>query len=234
LANKKPTVLIVDDEQMICDVLQRELTEAGYLCVTALTGDDALSKIATQGFEVALLDIKLPGISGIEVLNEIRSKHPGTVAIMITVIDDAKTALEAMKLGASDYIIKPFEPDGVRNSIRTAIESKERSPRRMEKRNVEDWSSPMNAIANAEEARLELLDNHSKVVTERTAEIARWLHIPKREIEKWLAARRKLDAEKHRTMKSFLDKLRGRALALYITTTTVPHWYPVNSIWHQN
>ena len=68
MVNEKPRVLIVDDDQVVCELLCGELEEHGYLCATALSGNDALSKLVTQDFDVVLLDIRLPGISGIEVL----------------------------------------------------------------------------------------------------------------------------------------------------------------------
>jgi len=212
LADKKPTVLIVDDEQMVCDVLRRELTEDGYLCVTALTGDDALSKIATQGFEVALLDIKLPGISGIEVLKEIRSRCPGTVAIMITVIDEAKTVVEAMKLGASDYILKPFDLDRVNTSIRTVLENKQRSPERRDKQTGKVPCSVMDAIAYGVEAKLDFLTGYSKMVTQRTIDCARDLGIPEKEVREWATTRAMRDSEKQRVLKSLVEKVERSAL----------------------
>lgn len=62
MVDKKPKVLVVDDEQVVCDLLYSELFERGYLCTTVLSGDDALAKLATQHFDVVLLDIRLPGM----------------------------------------------------------------------------------------------------------------------------------------------------------------------------
>ena len=125
MINKKPNVLIVDDEQVVCDVLHDELSERGYLCTMVLSGNDALAKLSTQSFDVVLLDIRLPGLSGLEVLTKVRSTHPNTATIMVTAVNDATTAVTAMKLGALDYIIKPFDLDRVATSIRTALETKE-------------------------------------------------------------------------------------------------------------
>ena len=125
MTKKKPSVLIVDDEQVVCDLLHEELSDRGYLCTTALNGDDTFANLAKQDFDVILLDIRLPGMSGMEVLREIWLYHSSTTTIMITAVNDVATAVEAMKLGASDYIVKPFNLDRVDTSIRNALETKQ-------------------------------------------------------------------------------------------------------------
>jgi len=122
---KKPSVLIVDDESVVCDVLYDGLSERGYLCTTVLNGNEALAKLATEDFNVVLLDIRLPGMSGMEVLWEIWLKQGNTATIMITAVNDVNTAVKAMKLGASDYLVKPFDLDRVETSIRTASDRKQ-------------------------------------------------------------------------------------------------------------
>jgi len=71
MVDKKSRVLVVDDEQVVCDLLYDELSERGYLCTTVLDGSSALAKLATEDFDVVLLDIRPPGTSGMEVLREI-------------------------------------------------------------------------------------------------------------------------------------------------------------------
>ncbi|GAG71250.1 unnamed protein product [marine sediment metagenome] len=80
MVNQKPSVLIVDDEQVVCDVLYDELSDRGYLCTTALSGNDAVAKLAAEDFAVVLLDIRLPGMPGMEVLREIWLNHTNTYA----------------------------------------------------------------------------------------------------------------------------------------------------------
>lgn len=193
MVNKKPSVLIVDDEQVVCDLLNEELSERGYLCTVVLSGDDALAKLATQEFAAVLLDIRLPGMSGMEVLREIWLNYSRTATIMITAVNDVNTAVEAMKLGASDYIVKPFDLDKVATSIHTALEAKKVTGKP---------STRMDAIARGAEAKLDPLSNYSKLITERTIDIARKLDIPEEEIQRWVAARDKLEAEKARVAKS--------------------------------
>ena len=113
---------------MVCDVLHDELSEQGYLCTTALDGRQALIELEKQDFDIALLDIKLPGMSGVEVLRRIRSNYPDTATIMITCVNSVDTMVNALKLGAWNYIIKPFDLDEVSSNIRTLLETKKHLP----------------------------------------------------------------------------------------------------------
>ncbi|MBA7618921.1 Regulator of RpoS [subsurface metagenome] len=180
MGDKKARVLIVDDEQVVCDLLYEDLSDRGYLCATALNGDEALKNLAKQDFDVVLLDIRLPGMSGMEVLREIWLNHSHTATIMITAVNDVNTAVEAMKLGASDYIVKPFELDRVDTSIRTALETKQA---------VKKPPAEVEAIARGVEAKLDPFSAYSKVVTQRTVEVAQHLGIGEEEIQRWAAVK---------------------------------------------
>ncbi len=180
MVNTKISILVVDDEQVVCDLLYDELSDRGYLCTTALNGDEALVNLAKQEFDVILLDIRLPGMSGMEVLREIWLNHNDTATIMIMAVNDVDTAVEAMKLGALDYIVKPFELDRVDASIRTALETKQA---------IKKSPTEMDAIARGVEAKLDPFSAYSKVVTQRTTEIARHLGINEGEIQRWAAAK---------------------------------------------
>jgi DNA-binding NtrC family response regulator len=193
MVNKKPGVLIVDDEPVVCDLLHSELSERGYQCTAVLSGKDALAQLASQDFDAVLLDIRLPGMSGMDVLREIWLNHNTTATIMITAVNDVDTAVEAMKLGASDYIVKPFDLDRVDTSIRTALETKP---------TAETAPSDMDAIARGVEARLDPLSSYSEMVTRRTIDIAWQLGIPEEEIQRWAVAKAGLDAKVARLIKS--------------------------------
>jgi two-component system response regulator AtoC len=99
---------------------------------------------------------------------------------MITAVNDVDTAVEAMKLGASDYIVKPFELDRVDTSIRTALETKQA---------IKKPPAEMEAIARGVEAKLDPFSAYSKVVTQRTVEVAQHLGIGEEEIQRWAAAK---------------------------------------------
>ena len=174
-------VLIVDDEQVVCDLLSEELTERGYLCAAVLSGQEALAKTREESSDIVLLDIRLPGLSGIEVLRKLSEERPGLPVIMITALNDASTAVEAMKLGAYDYIVKPFDLDQVESCMRRALKQRDSKSRTLE----------MDAIARGVESGLSPSVVPMGLVIERTADAARQLGIPERDINKWVAERRK-------------------------------------------
>ncbi len=197
----KPSLLIVDDEQVVCDVLHDELTERGYRCTSVLSGDGALTKLAAEGFDVVLLDIRLPGMFGMEVLHEIWLNHRDTATIMITAVNDVDTAVEATTYGAMDYIVKPFDLDRVHTSICAALWSQQAN-------GATKASTQMDAIALGIEAKHDPFFTMSRVVRKRTIEIARELGIAKEDIERWAEAKRKLDSKRDTLIKLELNKSR--------------------------
>jgi two-component system response regulator HydG len=104
-------VLVVDDEATICQALSAWLTKEGYHVETAASGPEALACQADRQFDLYLLDIKMPGMDGLEVLAKIKEEQPGATVIMITAHGSIQTAVEAMKRGAVEYLCKPFDPD---------------------------------------------------------------------------------------------------------------------------
>jgi len=122
MADEKIKVLVVDDEETVRVLFQRILQAAGYNVIIAANGKDALSVIEDDDIDVVLLDIRMPGLSGIDVLGKIRTDRPDICVIMVTAVAIVQTAVEAMKLGAVDYIIKPFDQNEVLRKIRQAIE----------------------------------------------------------------------------------------------------------------
>ena len=194
---KELGILIVDDEEVVCSLLSHDLSERGYLCATAFDSDGAFTKLAAQDFDVVLLDIRLPGMSGMEMLGKLRSEYPGTAVIMITAVNDIDTAVEAMRLGASDYLVKPFDLDKLNTSIRTVAEARQ---------SMDKSVSEMDAIAHGVEAKHELLTGSSYIVTQKTIDIARQLGIPDEEIQDWVDARARLDFERDRVIASSVNK----------------------------
>jgi len=164
MVSTKPQILIVDDEPAVCDVLKDDLTEHGYLCTTALDGHEAVTKLEEGEFDIALLDIKMPGMSGLEVLKKIRADCHDTATIMITCVNSIDTMAVALKLGAWDYIIKPFDLDEVSSNIRKLLETKKHLPEGREpqtptylgheeeaRSSVGELSSGINAVAHGKE-----------------------------------------------------------------------------------
>ena len=100
-------ILAVDDEQSIRDVLKAGLTRAGYECITAESADYATLQLDQEAIDLVLLDINMPGKTGIEYLPELKERHPGVAVIMLTGETDISTAVRAMREGAYDYALKP-------------------------------------------------------------------------------------------------------------------------------
>ncbi|MDP2743834.1 MAG: response regulator [Dehalococcoidia bacterium] len=117
-------ILVVDDDESVRSLLQRVLKEAGYDVVTAANGREALDKVNELKVDLVLLDIKMPDMSGMEVLQQLTTNWPQTCVIMATAVADAQTAIEAMKLGAYDYITKPFSRDEMVLTVQRAIEKR--------------------------------------------------------------------------------------------------------------
>ena len=100
-------ILVVDDEEIVCHSLQRVLQEAGYEVVTAFNGEEALDKMSQLEIELVLLDIRMPGLDGFQVLRLIRDGSNVPV-IMLTAVQDMNTVCDTLSLGADDYVKKPF------------------------------------------------------------------------------------------------------------------------------
>jgi CheY-like chemotaxis protein len=103
------TVLVVDDEDALRSVLSTELISEGYTVDTAPDGDDAITILQQKAFDLVLLDIKMPRVDGFEVLRFIKQKYPNTKVIMLTGFADLKNAIESKKLGAEDFVSKPYD-----------------------------------------------------------------------------------------------------------------------------
>jgi len=114
---RKPSVLVVDDEEVVRAGISRVLEKRGRPIYTAADGSEALEIMAENHIDIVLLDIKMPGLDGIEVLRHIRATYPGTVVIMITGHPTIQSAIECTKLGALDYLVKPFRVDELESLV---------------------------------------------------------------------------------------------------------------------
>ena len=114
-------ILVVDDEPIVRESIRDWLKDAGYQVATAESGEEALEMIDKQEFSVMILDVRLPGKTGINVLNEVKSLNPHIKSIVITAYPSVELAVEAMKLGAVDYLIKPVAPDDLERLIRETL-----------------------------------------------------------------------------------------------------------------
>jgi two-component system, NtrC family, response regulator PilR len=119
---RRGKILVVDDERGMCHILKRMLSDEGYSVDTAGNGEEALHFILEEDYIVAMLDIRMPGINGLQLLSKIKEQSPDTAVIMMTAYGTVDTAVAAMKKGAYEYITKPFNNDEVLHIISNAVE----------------------------------------------------------------------------------------------------------------
>jgi two-component system phosphate regulon sensor histidine kinase PhoR len=171
--NQQPTpVLVIDDEMDIRDACERILTRAG--CKVRKAGDTeaGMAELQKEPAWVVLLDLKMPGLGGMDILPAIRERYPDTLVIIITGYATVETAIQAMKLGAYDFIPKPFKPDELRLTVNRAIE----------RRNLEERAKQLElerrrslADLNAEQSRMRTVIRalpFGVVVTDREGNVA--------------------------------------------------------------
>jgi len=113
----RPKVLIVDDEAYVCGLVSRFLGAEGYDCEQASSGEEAWDALQDGGFSLLIADIMMPGMSGMMLLKQARERFPDLAVMMVTAVDDRKTAIQALELGAYGYVIKPFD----RNELVIAV-----------------------------------------------------------------------------------------------------------------
>ena len=118
------SILIIDDEEVLQDVLSSLLRKEGYEVLSAKTGEKGLEVLAEEEVDLVLLDLMLPGISGQEVLKEIRRREPEMVVVVVTAYSSIESAIEAMRQGAFHYIPKPFKNEEVLLTVRKGLEQR--------------------------------------------------------------------------------------------------------------
>ncbi len=118
----KVNILIVDDEEIVRESLANWLEEDGYEVEAAENGARALERLPAKDWNLAMIDLKMPGMDGIQLMDEIRKVRPDTIVIIMTAYATVDTAVQAMKKGAYDYIVKPFNPEDLSITIRKIIE----------------------------------------------------------------------------------------------------------------
>lgn len=120
-------VLIVDDEQNILLYLSEALEDEGYAITTRGSGQEAVNILEKENFDLVLVDLKLRDIDGLEVMREVKKHSPETIVIMLTGHGSLETAVEAMRFGAFDYLLKPCSIQDLRTSLRRGLEQRQNS-----------------------------------------------------------------------------------------------------------
>ena len=122
----KGRILVVDDEDIVRTSCSRTLSPEGYEVRLAKNGVEGLKMASEERFDLVLTDLKMPDMDGIEVLRIIREKWPETAVIIVTGYQTVDTAVKAIKLGAYDYIEKPFTPDALISAVAEAMDKRQK------------------------------------------------------------------------------------------------------------
>jgi putative two-component system response regulator len=196
MVNKSERILIVDDEVTIRKLLRQKLSREGYQCEEADSAEQALEKLRGNLTELVILDIRMPGKSGIELLPEIKASYPDTAVVMATAVAEINIAIQCMKQGAYDYISKPFNLEEVMLCIDRALEKRRlelkiREYQQHLEQKVEEQTQEIRrvflgaieALVFALEAKDKYTAGHSRRVTEIAVAIGRELGLPSDDIE---------------------------------------------------
>ncbi len=196
MANKKVRVLVVDDEAMVRRLLCQKLSREGYQCEEAAGVSQALDRLRKNQIELVILDIKMPGKSGMELLPEIKADYPDTAVIMATALSDANIVTQCMKQGAYDYICKPFDLREVLRSVEGVLDKRrleleirkyqQHLEQRVDAQTKEIrkvFLGAIEALAFALEAKDKYTAGHSRRVTEIAVAIGKEMSLSSEEIE---------------------------------------------------
>ena len=153
-----PKILVVDDEMRIRDACHTVLTGEGYAVTCAENGEQGLQMIGREHFDILLLDLMMPNMSGLEILPDIKANHPDTVVIVITGYSTVEHSIEAMKAGAFDFIPKPFSPKKLKVVVSKAIEHMRAL------KDIAEEKSRMRGLINRLSAGVVATDNRKQVV----------------------------------------------------------------------
>jgi putative nucleotidyltransferase with HDIG domain len=191
------TILIVDDESAIRRMLGQRLSREGYNCLEAGSAVQAREVLSANAIDLAILDVRMPGETGFELLSQLQTIYPDLPVIMATAVDDAVTAIRCLKEGAFDYLIKPFNREEVMISVSRALEnSRLKTENRDYQLNLEkkvgeqttkireSFLNSIKAMAMALEAKDEYTSDHSRRVAEIAVGICKKLEMTAEEPEK--------------------------------------------------
>jgi DNA-binding response OmpR family regulator len=143
----KGHILIIDDEATLRQTMARILQRAGYDVTTAANGQEALSLLAGNPFDLAYLDIRMPDISGLELLKTIHAKYADLPVVLFTAQPDVNSAVDALRNGATDYLLKPLKPQTVLDRTTTILEKSQMERRKRDiQRQIDALQSELNAL----------------------------------------------------------------------------------------
>jgi putative nucleotidyltransferase with HDIG domain len=196
MSDHERKILIVDDEPMIRRLLHVKLSRQGFHCEEAGNAIDALEKMKAYAADLIMLDMKMPGKSGIDLLPELKALHPDSAVIMATAVAETNLAIQCMRLGADDYITKPFNLDEVVLSVEKTLEKRileqkikeyqEQLQKKVEEQTGEIrrlFLGSIEALVFALEAKDKYTAGHSRRVTEIALAIGRELRLSDEDLD---------------------------------------------------
>jgi putative two-component system response regulator len=201
-APAKETILIVDDEKTVRRSLNKCLTMNGFTCEEAGNADEAMDQLKTNPADLVILDIMMPGTSGIDLLPQLKSSFPDTAFIMATAVVDPDTIVKCMKDGAQDYVTKPFDLNQLVQNIRMVLEKRKleldlKERRQVLEGKVEEQSKELQnlfidaveSLIGALEAKDKYTAGHSRRVTKIAVDVGQALGLGSDELEnlRWAA-----------------------------------------------
>jgi putative nucleotidyltransferase with HDIG domain len=196
MPSQRETLLIIDDEAAIRRLLRQKLSKEGYQCEEADTAEQVFSILEISPIALVILDIKMPGKSGIELLPEIKSGYPDTAVIMATAVNEVNVAVQCLKQGADDYICKPFNLEELSLSVQKALEKRHlqleiREYQQYLEEKIEEQTGEIRklflgsieALVSALEAKDKYTGGHSRRVTEIALALGNELGLSAQDIE---------------------------------------------------
>lgn len=193
---KTETILIVDDEEPVRRPLRKVLTRKGYTCLEADCADKAIETLDCNEVDMAILDVKMPHKSGLELLPEIKDRHPDLAIVMATAVIEPDIIIECMKEGARDYFTKPYDLEKVTQRVGLILKKRELEitvkrfqdnlKGKVEEQAIEIRRMYLGAIESlvyALESKDKYTAGHSRRVSEYTLSIARYMGVPEEELE---------------------------------------------------
>jgi DNA-binding NtrC family response regulator len=173
MTTENARILIVDDEEVVRESLASWFRDEGYQIDVADSAKSALAMLAHSNWDVFLIDIRMPGIDGLELQRKLKEAQPDATVIIMTAFASVETAVEGMKQGAYDYIIKPFDPDDLEHTIRNAVERKKLVSENQQLRTKIDELNLLHEIVGTSPAMRRLLEQVAMVSASDTTVLIR-------------------------------------------------------------
>ena len=185
-----PRILVVDDEPAIARMVDKRLRRHGYDCTMAASAEEALRYLEREGYDLVVTDVYMPGISGLELVRRLKAEHPSVQVIVMTAQTEVETAVEALRLNADDYLLKPFDIEQLAHSVDRSLEHRrlllenqeyrqnlERRVREQAERLERLYLAGVRSLVTALEAKDARTRGHSDRVTFYSVEMGRQLGV---------------------------------------------------------